>query len=307
MTEATVNPASDVQQKPLIQVRAYRTDDREQVLKIYVAAVTVYAETKGQKKEFWLNYIENGLKTDMGDIEGTYSAPAGQFWVATTVVDQREIVIGTVGLELKPDNEAELRRMFVAPEYQRADSKNQDTSADSVASKPVIHVRSFRPEDLEQVLKVFVPGVLNYAEIEGQVKRFWTDYIDNTLKTDLGNVEDTYFGSGGHFWVATTVVNNQEVIIGTVGLEGKPNRECEMRRMSVMPEYRRYGVGRLLVAHLERWAEQSGFSKVWLTTGRVMEQACRFYESLGYEHTRSGVYSPEHPYVEVLDYEKCFS
>ncbi|TMW58400.1 hypothetical protein Poli38472_009959 [Pythium oligandrum] len=169
---------------------------------------------------------------------------------------------------------------------------------------PVIQVRPFQPRDLRQVIKVFVPGVLHYAEIESHMKEFWSDYIDNTLKTDLGDVEGTYFAAGGHFWVATTVVNGEDLVIGSVGLEGKPNREGELRRMTVLAEYRRYGVGRLLVTHLERWAKENGFSKIWLTTATIMPQACRFYESLGYTHTRCGVYSREHPF-EVLDYEKC--
>ncbi|TMW64408.1 hypothetical protein Poli38472_013030 [Pythium oligandrum] len=186
MTEANVNPASDVQQKPLIQVRPYHPEDREQVHKIFVAALTAHTETNGNK-EFWLRYIDNGLKTDIGDIEGTYFASGGQFWVATTVVDQRELVIGTVGLEFKPDNEAELRRMFVTPEYQRS------------------------------------------------------------------------------------------------------------------------GAGRLLVNSLEEFAQQNEIVRVWLTTGLMMTRAQKFYQSLGFKHTKTTAVSPDHSLVQVCHYEKRYN
>ncbi|TMW58405.1 hypothetical protein Poli38472_009964 [Pythium oligandrum] len=174
-------------------------------------------------------------------------------------------------------------------------------------SQPLIRVRRFQPEDQDQVVQIFASGMLAYAQVEGQDVRFYRNYVDKTLKTDLGDIEGTYFASGGHFWVATTTVGEQEVVVGMVGLEGKPDGVGEVRRMSVMPEYRRFGVGRDLIDHLERWAEQNGFTKVWLATGRVMVQACRFYESLGYKDAGSGAFSTEYPYIIEVYYEKCLS
>ncbi|TMW58404.1 hypothetical protein Poli38472_009963 [Pythium oligandrum] len=176
---------------------------------------------------------------------------------------------------------------------------NRETRA--LPPRPMIQVRSYQPKDLDQVIKIFVTGVRQYAEVEA--REFWLEYIEKSLKTDLADMEGTYFASGGHFWVATATVDEQESVVGIVGLEAKGNGEGELRRMSVMTEYRRFGVGRLLVIELEKWAQQNRFRKIWFTTGRVAGPAHRFYESFGYKLTRTWAYSDE---VEVLDYEKYF-
>ncbi|KAL3658427.1 hypothetical protein V7S43_016560 [Phytophthora oleae] len=70
------------------------------------------------------------------------------------------------------------------------------------------------------------------------------DYIDNSLKTDLSNIVDTYIRPGGNFWIAVPR-DEPTLVVGMVGLEPKPNSKGELRRMSVKSTYRRYGIGRL--------------------------------------------------------------
>ncbi|TMW56730.1 hypothetical protein Poli38472_006740 [Pythium oligandrum] len=167
-----------------------------------------------------------------------------------------------------------------------------------------IEIRSYQPEDLDQVRKMFITGMSKYAEVEGQSEEFWADYVKESLETDLSDIQGTYFESGGHYWVATTIVDKSEVIVGMVGLEGKPNQEGELRRMSVKPEYRRFGVGRILVSHLEKWSRANNVCKIWLTAADAAQQACRFYESLGFSFVQSKPYPAENPYFQVLEYEK---
>eukprot|EP00668_Euglena_longa_P034013 GGOE01043725.1.p1 GENE.GGOE01043725.1~~GGOE01043725.1.p1 ORF type:complete len:250 (-),score=61.87 GGOE01043725.1:150-899(-) len=76
-------------------------------------------------------YIHMSLREDLKDIATFYSAsgagPGSMFWVACAARDEEEgkeglpptmEVIGTVGLERKSAQEAELRRMSVRAEYQ---------------------------------------------------------------------------------------------------------------------------------------------------------------------------------------------
>jgi GNAT superfamily N-acetyltransferase len=128
---------------------------------------------------------------------------------------------------------------------------------------------------------------------------FWEGYVQQSIHDDLADIGGVYMKPGGNFWVATI----EDKIVGMVGLEAKPNQEGELRRMSVNHEYRRYGIGRLLIAHLEAWAAANGFTKVWLSTGGVMTQARKFYLSLGYDHTKTEVYSQD-PYFEAMFYAK---
>ncbi|TMW58408.1 hypothetical protein Poli38472_009967 [Pythium oligandrum] len=169
-------------------------------------------------------------------------------------------------------------------------------------SQPQVQVRSYRPEDHAEVVEMFKAGMLFYAADE--VKKIYTEYIAHSLEEDLADIKGTYFASGGHFWIATIQENDKEAIVGMVGLEGKPNQEGELRRMSIKSEYRRFGVGRVLVKHLEDWAKENGMKKVWLSTGGVMVQARKFYLSIGYDHWKTEVYSQD-PYFEVVYFEKA--
>jgi GNAT superfamily N-acetyltransferase len=50
----------------------------------------------------------------------------------------------------------------------------------------------------------------------------------------------------------------------------------------VHPAWRRRGVGRLLIAHLESAAYTTGYRQIWLETHAAWDAAARFYESLGF-------------------------
>jgi GNAT superfamily N-acetyltransferase len=45
------------------------------------------------------------------------------------------------------------------------------------------------------------------------------------------------------------------------------------------------GIGRALVAHIERWAKQAGASRIMVTTALRRADAHAFYEKLGWEFT----------------------
>lgn len=57
---------------------------------------------------------------DLLDIERHYVVPGGQFWVAMTT-DRR--VVGTIGLQAKPDGIGILKKLFVLAEYRGKQSQ----------------------------------------------------------------------------------------------------------------------------------------------------------------------------------------
>ncbi|KAG3108898.1 hypothetical protein PI124_g11867 [Phytophthora idaei] len=176
-------------------------------------------------------------------------------------------------------------------------------SPTSTHDSPKIVVREFRNEDLPQVIQLFKDGMLNYPK--NQQDPHLHDYIDNSLKTDLSDIEGTYFMPGGNFWIATPR-HDPSLVVGMVGLEAKPNNEGELRRMAVKNTHRRYGIGRHLIATLEQWAAEHQFHKIWLTMGGVMEKARAFYTSTGYTETEVIVIHEE-PRFEVIMVEKVLS
>lgn len=72
----------------------------------------------------------------------------------------------------------------------------------------------------------------------------------------------------------------------------RPHGEAtaELMRIYVLPEYRRYGLGKRIVHALESEALQRGYSRMVLVTGDDMPAALSLYARLGY--TRTERYGP---------------
>ena len=60
------------------------------------------------------------------------------------------------------------------------------------------------------------------------------------------------------------------------------NRIVEVKRMFVLPEYRRQGLARRITNMLETEARTFGYSKIWLETGDRQPEAIQLYEGSGY-------------------------
>jgi GNAT superfamily N-acetyltransferase len=71
----------------------------------------------------------------------------------------------------------------------------------------------------------------------------------------------------------------------TLAMRGEPDQpepRPVVHWLIVHPRWRRRGIGRLLMAHLEAAAWDVGYRDVWLETHAAWEAAAKFYESLGY-------------------------
>ena len=73
------------------------------------------------------------------------------------------------------------------------------------------------------------------------------------------------------------------------GLERLTNDKVEVRRMYVAEEFRRRGIGAMLLGHLESWAKAFGYRQIVLSTSELQPQAKNLYESRGYELAREEV------------------
>lgn len=159
-----------------------------------------------------------------------------------------------------------------------------EISADAVHRR--MRIRQYTPADHATVVQLFVDGMRSYEGHQGEGN---LRYIQWSLKGDLGHIPTTYIAPGGNFWVATLPGDDGEdgeEIIGTIAYERKEAGNGELRRLSVKSAYRRFGIGRVLVAHVEQWAKAHGFSGVSLNTGTVMHDACHFYKKIGYSVTK---------------------
>ncbi|KAF1331439.1 N-acetyltransferase cml2, partial [Globisporangium splendens] len=170
-------------------------------------------------------------------------------------------------------------------------------------ARPAITIRQFRDEDLPSVIEIFTDGFPPAtSEEENQMV---AEYVQSSIESDLGNIASTYIAPGGNFWVATLVdeSDGNEKVVGMVALEKKLDGDGELRRMSVKKEYRRYGVGKQLVGHLEQWAKQSGYTSVSLATGEVIKVAQAFYKRMGFEQKHTQLLS-EKPRLAIIHFFK---
>ncbi len=87
------------------------------------------------------------------------------------------------------------------------------------------------------------------------------------------------------------VVFQDDAAIGCGGLKHFDDGIGEVKRMYVLPEERRCGVARLVLARVESEARDRGYRELRLETGALQPEALALYASAGYELIRCwGVY-----------------
>ena len=57
--------------------------------------------------------------------------------------------------------------------------------------------------------------------------------------------------------------------------------------LAVDPEYRKNGLGRMLVEAVENWARETGAAGIRVNSGANMDSGLRFYKALGYDYIRT--------------------
>lgn len=186
------------------------------------------------------------------------------------------------------------------------DERNTPPPEEMTSSMAAISIRQFQPTDLPQVHRLFVEGLEAYPD-HNQTPEESQQYVDYSLNADLADIDAAYMQTGGNFWVAVNATEQRDAnIVGIVAIERISDVEGELRRMSVRSDFRRCGLGRLLVSHLEQWAQANKFSRVTLNTGVVMAEARRFYESLGYRETHRSIeqVGATDPHYELVHFLK---
>jgi GNAT superfamily N-acetyltransferase len=93
---------------------------------------------------------------------------------------------------------------------------------------------------------------------------------------DLQQIPDFYQKDKGNFWLAITDAG----VAGTIALLDIGHRQGALRKMFVHKDYRgkEHGTGQLLLNTLLTWAQQKGYTDIYLGTTAKFLAAHRFYE-----------------------------
>jgi GNAT superfamily N-acetyltransferase/gamma-glutamylcyclotransferase (GGCT)/AIG2-like uncharacterized protein YtfP len=88
---------------------------------------------------------------------------------------------------------------------------------------------------------------------------------------------------------AIVVAESSGEVVGVAGASVDYGVEQEaygrLTVLAVDAQWRRRGVGKLLVQHVERWCRERGADRVTLTSGNHRPESHQFYKALGYDGT----------------------
>ena len=78
------------------------------------------------------------------------------------------------------------------------------------------------------------------------------------------------------------LLHSDNVPVGCGAFKPFSEKEAEIKRMFVLPEFRGQGLGRKILKNLEYWAEESNFDFCILETSKDMPKAVKLYQKAGY-------------------------
>jgi ribosomal protein S18 acetylase RimI-like enzyme len=114
-------------------------------------------------------------------------------------------------------------------------------------------------------------------------------FIDEMMNPDLDNIWQHYVAPGNIFVVAE--IDGQ--IVGSGALIEEAEGIGRLVRMSVSPSHQRRGIGRTLVQHLIKKAQEQGHHRLLVETNNDWHDAIGLYQSCGfcqYDRDEESVY-----------------
>ena len=130
---------------------------------------------------------------------------------------------------------------------------------------PRIEIRPFRPEDQAAVEALVLDGLVEH----------W-GFLDESKNPDLEDIPAAY--ANGTFLVAW--MDNE--IVGTGATLHRSKTTVEVVRMSVSAQFRRQGVGVMILDELCNAAIRNGYQKVVLETTKTWQGVIQFYQQYGF-------------------------
>ena len=104
-----------------------------------------------------------------------------------------------------------------------------------------------------------------------------------TADIDVLQVEKYYLQVDGEFWVVEDLSSGEIVATGAYYPISRGENAVEIRKMYILPAHRGQGLGKYLLAELEKSITAKGYQQIWIETASVLKEAVGLYEKYGYQ------------------------
>lgn len=114
-----------------------------------------------------------------------------------------------------------------------------------------------------------------------------TQFFDEYL-VEIDGDEKDFYAQYNHIYLENTIICfDGEIASGCGAFKKHENNVAEIKRMFVLPEQRGKGIAMSVLAELETWAKELGYTTCILETSIRLENAIKLYKKLGYEITEN--------------------
>lgn len=127
--------------------------------------------------------------------------------------------------------------------------------------------------DFSAIRELFAEGLA-----EGHIR-------SNDTGADIENIREAYFSDEGAsgFWVAKL----DDTVIGMIAVQRTDENAAEVRRLRVRKEFRRRGIGTMLMKHALAFCQRQGYLKVVLDVRIDLGPAIALFEKFGFVLSRT--------------------
>jgi len=161
----------------------------------------------------------------------------------------------------------------------------------------MIDIRPIHPHEIEEAKLVIFKVAYEVFKEASSLEESIAKYSAQEVLKDLEDIQKNYFDNGGAFLV--TCDNNR--IIGTGAIRYLEEDVCELKRLWLLTEYHRQGLGYRMIQGLFHIAREKGYKLMRLETDYEFQtRAVEFYKQLGfYEIPRYEGDDPEDLAMEI--------
>jgi GNAT superfamily N-acetyltransferase len=146
---------------------------------------------------------------------------------------------------------------------------------------PVIF-RRYLAADYDSVASLWTR--INRELAPAGMEELFEQYIAMTIEGELKRLFEVFSEAGRNaFWV----VESQNEIVGSFGIESRGGNATELRRMYLDAGHRGSGIAQRMLDCAQTEARARGFTKMILSTAQIQKAADRFYRKSGFRQIRT--------------------